>query len=98
MVLRNPVRNPNGRFGLKSETPPPTMYKEEKYTIEKDVPLYDWRQPCEKSKVMAQLEVGDSVLFNDTTVQNLRGLASRHHGKKFAFRKMADGFRIWRTK
>lgn len=56
-------------------------------------------QVGEKARAIAGLEVGDSVVFNDgKSVQNLRNIASRNHGKKFTIRNTDTGYRIWRTK
>jgi hypothetical protein len=43
------------------------------------------------------MDIGDSILFDDKSVQNVRALASRHHGKPFSIRTTDVGFRLWRT-
>ena len=68
--------------------------------IEKNIPLRKALSHRDKYKIVDELEVGDSILFeqyyaaHSATMRARRGKPER----KFATRKEGDGHRLWRIK
>ena len=70
------------------------------FEIEKGVPLPTSRQPV-SAYPFRLMEVGDSFLLSDAAViKRARAsayMASKRLGRKFACRRVADGWRFWRV-
>jgi hypothetical protein len=66
--------------------------------IEDGIPI---PPPSRRYAVLAQLEVGQSVLLDDLPPNRLSSLLAYHQraqGKQFVQRKVNGGRRVWRTK
>lgn len=70
--------------------------------IEKGIPMPSVnRNPANALALIAdKMEIGDSVFFREEALMlRFRRAGERlYSGKKFSSRKMADGYRLWRTK
>ena len=70
--------------------------KENEIVIEKNVPVKQSRYWSKWSKIIDDMEIGDSiVLINRILVQRFCQHGYRR-GMKFTVRKQDEGFRIWR--
>lgn len=77
------------------------------YTIEEGIPIPKARGKVSVlsegprtawTRVLGALEVGQSVMTGDfKEYRAAMQFAVREKPKKFAFRKMSDGWRVWRT-
>ena len=68
--------------------------------IEKGVPLSHKAAISEEVIAAKEMEVGDSFLMENATlnkINSLRGSLSRLGNKRFTVRKVAEGYRCWRT-
>jgi|ETNvirnome_2_130_1030620.scaffolds.fasta_scaffold169824_1 hypothetical protein len=68
--------------------------------IEKNIPLREARCHLDKYKIVDELEVGDSILFEVYEASHAAVVRARKGNpeRKFATRKEGDGVRLWRTK
>lgn len=69
------------------------------FKIERGIPL----PPASKARKYSfdEMEVGDSVFFEDVSLRrkfyNAAKAMGKRHGYKFSSRKVDGGFRIWRV-
>lgn len=70
------------------------------FQIESNVPLPEPKLGIRKAKYpFADMNVGDSFVVSGKLKQTVASSASRYarlHGKRFAVRKVPDGYRVWR--
>lgn len=68
--------------------------------IENDVPIPEGRQKGRWQAKFADMKIGDSIFFPDTTPHTIQGRTSgtaRQTGWRFTIRSVPGGTRVWRV-
>ena len=70
--------------------------KENEIVIEKNVPVKQSRYWSKWSKIIDDMEIGDSIVLIDRKLVHRFTQHGYRRGMKFTVRKQDEGFRIWR--
>ena len=80
----------------KADFETPTQDAPVEFKIEKNIPLFPPRASRRKYP-FHEMEIGDSVFLADRKPSNLGGSTACLAPKKFAFRNVEGGVRVWRV-